>query len=52
MKEPENISYLFAHHANGRFTESYNPPPGLKNSHNILARWQQTGENNFIGRLA
>jgi hypothetical protein len=33
MKEPEHISYFFADHANGRFTATYRPAPGLKNSH-------------------
>jgi hypothetical protein len=32
MKEPEPLSYFFADHANGRFTASYKPTPGLKNN--------------------
>jgi hypothetical protein len=33
MKEPEQLSYFFADHANGRFTASFKPVPGLKHSH-------------------
>jgi hypothetical protein len=33
MKEPEHLSYFFAHHANGRFAASYKPASGLKTSH-------------------
>jgi hypothetical protein len=46
MKEPEHNSDFFAHHANGRFTASYKPAPGLKTSHYTAPNFATPQANN------
>jgi hypothetical protein len=46
MKEPEHISYFFADHANGSFTASNTPAPGLKNSHHTAPSFLTPQANN------
>ncbi len=48
MKEPENISYFFADHANSRFAASYRPAPGLKNSHSTAPKFVTPQANNTL----
>jgi hypothetical protein len=48
MNEPEPLSCFFADHANGRFTASYRPAPGLKNSHNTAPNFVAPQANNAL----
>jgi hypothetical protein len=48
MNEPEPLFYFFADHANGRFTASYRPAPGLKNSHNTAHNFVSPQANNAL----
>jgi hypothetical protein len=48
MKEPEHLSYFFADHANGRFTASYRPAPGLKTSHHTAPNFVTPQANNIL----
>jgi hypothetical protein len=48
MKEPQHLSDFSAHHANGRFTASYNTAPGLKNSHHTAPNFVTPQANNTL----
>jgi hypothetical protein len=48
MKEPQHLSCFFTDHANGRFTASYNPAPGLKNSHHTAPNFATPQANNAL----
>jgi hypothetical protein len=48
MKEPLHLSCFFADHANGRFTASYKPAPGLKNSHHTAPNFVTPQANNTL----
>jgi hypothetical protein len=48
MKAPEHISDFSAHHASGRFTASYRPAPGLKNSHTTAPNFVTPQANNTL----
>jgi hypothetical protein len=48
MKEPQHLSDFSAHHANGRFTASYKPAPGLKNSRNTARNFAAPQANNAL----
>jgi hypothetical protein len=48
MKEPLHLSDFSAHHASGRFTASYRPAPGLKNSHHTAPNFVTPQANNAL----
>jgi hypothetical protein len=48
MKEPQHLSDFSAHHANGRFSASYKPAPGLKNSHHTAPNFTTPQANKTL----
>ncbi len=48
MKEPVHLFCFSADHASGRFTASYKPAPGLKNSHNTTPNFVTPQANNTL----
>jgi hypothetical protein len=48
MKAPEHNSCFFPDHANGRFTASSWPAPGLKNSHRTAPNFVTPQANNTL----
>ncbi len=48
MKEPVHLFCFSADHANGRFTASYKPAPGLKTSHYTTPNFATPQANNAL----